>query len=347
MKHSILYILIIFLSFYSCNTNGTQEKQIETKKVDSLQVKVDSLEYLTTQIKNRSDLSSNWYNRATYFLRQGSLKDAMIDMKSAIRLDTINTVYRNKYADLLVTTLDIEKALENYKYVLSVDSSNAKAYVGMGRVYALVNNPGMATGYLNKAYQIDPHLSEAYFLEGMIYRADFEETKRKESIERALSSFQTATEQKPDFYAAYIEMGVINHKLGNDIALDYYNTAIDIAPKSTEAWYNKGKFFQDKKMYTEAKYCFRKINEIDSTHTEAYYNQGYIKMEFEKELDSAIYFFNHVTQLDSLHLYAYNNLGLALERSGEIEKAKSAYRKAIDINPDFKLAKNNLNIISK
>ena len=78
-------------------------------------------------------------------------------------------------------TLDLEGAQYNYNYALAIDSSNAKAYVGNGRIYALLNNPGMATGYLNKAYKIDPHLSEAYFLEGMIYRSDFYETGREES----------------------------------------------------------------------------------------------------------------------------------------------------------------------
>ena len=347
MKYSVVLLSVLVLSVMSCDSkvesDGT-DVIVDTTKVVVVQ---DSLKFLTDNIQSNSSDSKNWFDRANYFLRQGSIKDALIDMKSAVRLDTNNIEYRNKYADLLVTTLDIENALLNYGKVLFVDSSNTQAYIGMARVYALVNNPGMATGYLQKAYEIDPHLSEAYFLEGMIYRADYEETGREESIKRALSSFQTAVEQNPSYYSAYIQMGVINHKLKNDIALDYYNTAITLEPKSTEAWYNKGKFFQDVQMLEEAKQCYRIVSSFDSLHSEAYYNQGFIKMELENELDSAIYFFDYTIQVDSLHIYAYNNLGLAYERNGEVEKAKSAYRKAIDINPDFKLAKKNLNIISK
>ena len=347
MRYSISVLAVLVLSMWSCDSKTNIDNTIVIE--DTLQVITiqDSLKFLTDNIQTNSSNSKYWFDRANYFLRRGSIKDALIDMKSAVRLDTNNSVYLNKYADLLVTTLDIENALVNYGKVLFMDSSNTKAYVGMARVYALVNNPGMATGYLQKAYEIDPHLSEAYFLEGMIYRSDYEETGREESIKRALSSFQTAVEQNPNYYSAYIQMGVINHRLRNDIALDYFNTAISIQPNSTEAWYNKGKYFQDKEMYKEAKYSYRTVSKIDSLHTEAYYNQGYIKMIYEKDLDSAIYFFDYVTQLDTLHIYAYNNLGLSLERNGQIEKAKSAYRKAIEINPDFKLAKKNLNIISK
>jgi len=345
MKYLIVFLIILTGFTWSCDTKVATDETVSNQ--DSVIVIVDSLKFLTDNIQSNSNDSKKWFLRANYFLRQGSIKDALIDMRSAVRLDTNSVVYRNKYADLLVTTLDIENALVNYEKVLAIDSVNTGAYLGMARVYALVNNPGMATGYLQKAYEINPHLSEAYFLEGMIYRSDYEETGREESIKRALSSFQTAVEQNPDYYSAYIQMGVINHKMKNDIALDYFNTAISLEPKSTEAWYNKGKFFQDKKMFDEAVHCYRLITDIDSLYTESYYNQGYIKMIFENDLDSAIYFFDYVIQIDSLHLYAYNNLGLSLERSGEIEKAKNAYRKAIDINPDFKLAKNNLRIISK
>jgi len=44
-----------------------------------------------------------------------------------------------------------------------------------------------------------------------------------------------------------------------------------------------------------------------------------------------------------MYFQAYNNLGLAYELSGDIPNAKKYYQKAIDANPDFQLAKDNLN----
>lgn len=343
MRYYFLFLIIGLVSLYSCETPSENPEVVE---VDTLEVvKVDSLELLTNKIKNNTNDADLWASRALYFLRLGNVNDALMDMQSAVRLDSVNTTYRNYYADLLVSTLDLDGAMTNYEYILSVDSSNAKAYVGIGRIYALIDNPGLATGYLNKAYEIDPHLSEAYFLEGLIYRSDYYTTGREESWERALSSFQTAVEQNPKYYAAYIEMGVMNAEKGNEIALDYYNTAIDIAPNSTEAWYNKGMFFQNRQKLDEAKLCYRKIVDIDSTYSESYYNQGYIHLVYEKQYDSAIFFFDKAIEKDSSHFYAYNNLGLAYEYNGDIEEARSAYRKAIEINPDFKLAKDNLHLL--
>ena len=344
MRYYFLFLIIGLTSLWSCETKPSQFELVE---IDSVQVvKVDSLELLTNKIKSNTNDGNLWASRALYFLRRGNVNDALIDMRSAVRLDSINTTYRNYYADLLVSTLDLDAAMTNYEYILSVDSSNAKAYVGMGRIYALIDNPGLATGYLNKAYEIDPHLSEAYFLEGLIYRSDYYVTGREESWQRALSSFQTAVEQNPKYYSAYIEMGVMNDEEGKDIALDYYNTAIDIAPNSTEAWYNKGMFFQTRQKLEEAKLSYRKIVDIDSTFSDSYYNQGYIHLVYEKQYDSAIFFFNKAIEMDSLHFYAYNNLGLAFEYNGDLTAAKNAYRKSIEINPDFKLAKKNLHLLN-
>ncbi len=344
MKYFVL-ISFTFIGLISCNTIETSEPNVSIDQDTLPKVEIDSLVFLTEQINNNSENPHYWASRAKYFLRQGQISEALTDMSSAVRLDSNNTTYRNYLGDLQITTLDLDNAMINYEYTLSVDSSNAKAYVGIGHIYALVNNPGLATGFLNKAYQIDPYLSEAYFLEGLIYRSDFYETKRDESWDRAISSFQTAVEQNPKYYSAYIEMGVMHAEQDHDIALEYYNAALSIQPKSIEAWYNKGMFFQSKQKYKEAKTCYRKINEIDSTYTESYYNQGYIHLVYEKQLDSAIYFFNETIKHDSLHIYAHNNLGLSYERNLQLDLAKASYQKAIALNPDFELAKKNLKMI--
>jgi tetratricopeptide (TPR) repeat protein len=346
MKYSLLFLLTA-ITLISCEpVENNDSDSIIVPDTTAIVIQIDSLDFLTNQINSNVDNADFRASRAKYFLRIGNISDALMDMQSAVRLDSNNTTYRNYYGDLLITTLDLDNAMLNYEYTLSIDSSNAKAYVGIGHIYALVNNPGLATGFLNKAYQIDPYLSEAYFLEGLIYRSDFYETGRDESWDRAISSFQTAVEQNPNYYSAYIEMGVMHDEQDHDIALEYYNTAIAIRPNSTEAWYNKGMFFQNKGKYEEAKTCYRTISSIDSLYTESYYNQGYINLVYEKQLDSSIFFFNKTVEIDSLHFYAYNNLGLSYERNGEIDLAQNAYKKAIEINPDFKLAKKNLNLLN-
>src|SRR5690606_37317941 len=134
---------------------------------------------------------------------------------------------------------------------------------------------------------------------------------------------------------------------GSDLALDYFESAIDIAPQSSEAWYNKGMILQERKNYENAKICYKKIIEFDSTYPNAYYNQGYIFLVHEKLYDSSKYYFEKTILYDDQYYQAYNNLGLSFEYLGEKDSAAKYYRKAIEINPDFKLAKDNLHFVTK
>jgi len=338
-----LYFSIVLFVLTSCGEPVVNRKDTANKN-DSIVDKepIDSLAYFSKNIKQNGQVARNWVNRSDYFLCLGNTSDALVDIKAAVQLDTTNVLNRTKLANLYLKTLDLNGAFTNYNYVLSRDSSSVQAYVGLGKVYAYLDNPGMATGYLNKAYGIDKHNAEAYFLEGLIYRGDYYKTGREESWERALSSYRTATVQNPKYFSAYIQMGVMHDEKGNDIALDYYNAALNVKPNNTEAWYNKGMYFQTRQKYEVANECYRKINEIDSMYANAYHNQGYIKMLVDKDLDSALYFFNKTIEVDSFHFGAYNHLGLTYEDKGDLVKALKFYEKAVEINPEFKVAIKNV-----
>jgi len=60
------------------------------------------------------------------------------------------------------------------------------------------------------------------------------------------------------------------------------------------------------------------------------------------EYDSAIYYFQETTRLNPMNSDAFNNLGLAWEEKGDNLNAKKYYQKAIEVDPDNKLAKENL-----
>jgi tetratricopeptide (TPR) repeat protein len=339
-----LYIVLFSFGFIACKPSNTNEA-VNTDS-DSTAMEVDSLQFLSEQIQKNAFDATAWADRAQYFFRIGNVKDAKHDFEEAILRDSTNAAYRSRYADVLIAFLDLSGAKYNYEYALKYDSLNARAYVGLGHIYALIDNPGMATVYLNKAYGINRNLPEAYFLEGLIYRADFDKTKREESWKRSKSSFQTATELDPDYYEAFLMLGDMNSAEDNDLAIDYYASAIDIAPKSSQAWYAKGGYYQNHEKYEQAKYCYRKILSFDSTYFDAVYNQGYIQLTIDKDFDSAIYFFEKSIVIDSLSARAYNNLGLAQEYKGDNAQAIASYKKALEIDPKFELAEKNLRIVT-
>ncbi len=344
MKYIFGCLAILSLFAYSCNGNNIESDADEASNNDSLPL-VDSLEYYSLQIRENPRSSYLYYRRGVYTLSQGNLASSKMDLEHALRLDSLNLDARLLYGNVQLSLTHLDTSKFHYDFILRHDSINTGAMLGMSKIYALLNNNDLADRYISSALRVDPNLAEAYFLRGIIYRSDFYERGKQDSWDRAVSSFQTAVEQDPEYYAAYVEMGVMHSEIGSDLALDYFNSALAIFPESTEAWYGIGMFHQTKGELEEAIMAYKTVVLYDSTWADPYYNQGYIHLIINGNLDSAIFYLSKATELDPNYYQAYNNLGLAYETKGDRVNAKKFYQKAVDINPDFQLAKDNLNSV--
>jgi len=337
-----LEILSFIFFFFSCSGGAEEVVAEESNQIDTV-VAIDSMTYFNQKV-DANPKSSDWrYKRAVFLLAKGDVPQSKYDLEQALRLDSVNMDARLMYANLHLSMTNLDTSKFHYEYILEKDTANTGALIGLSKLYALLDNPAAANAHISTALEINPNLAEAYFMRGIIYRTDYYDTGRKESWDRAVSSFQTTVEQDPDYYSAYIEMGVMYDQIKSDLALEYYNSALDIYPESQEAWYNIGMYHQTRGEVDQALTAYKKINAIDSTWADPYYNQGYIHLVLTEKLDSAIHYLILATDRDPMYFQAYNNLGLAYELSGDIPNAKKYYQKAIDANPDFQLAKDNLN----
>jgi Tfp pilus assembly protein PilF len=61
----------------------------------------------------------------------------------------------------------------------------------------------------------------------------------------------------------------------------------------------------------------------------------------------AIYRWERATQLDPTYAAAFNNLAIAYEHEGELDKARGAYEKAITLEPNNALIKQNYDLFKE
>lgn len=61
----------------------------------------------------------------------------------------------------------------------------------------------------------------------------------------------------------------------------------------------------------------------------------------------AIYRWERATQLDPTYAPAFNNLAVAYEQDGQLDKARTAYEKAIALEPDNQLIKQNFDLFKE
>src|ERR671910_531150 len=61
----------------------------------------------------------------------------------------------------------------------------------------------------------------------------------------------------------------------------------------------------------------------------------------------AIYRWERATQLDPTYAAPHNNLGIAYEHEGELDKARAAYEKAVELEPGNSFIKQNYELFKE
>nr|MBP7450886.1 tetratricopeptide repeat protein [Flavobacteriales bacterium] len=126
------------------------------------------------------------------------------------------------------------------------------------------------------------------------------------------------------------------------LALQYYNTAIELEPTSVEAWYDRGIYCQEHGQDSLALVSYARIKEIAPTNALAYYNTGYILLEHQRRTKDARKEFSKAIALLPSHAPSFYNRGLTHEIEQRPDSAVLDYQQALRLMPGFDLAAQGL-----
>jgi tetratricopeptide (TPR) repeat protein len=127
---------------------------------------------------------------------------------------------------------------------------------------------------LNKAIEVDPTYSRAYYVRANIKDA-FDDRHG------AMKDYNAALEKNPKFADAFFARGNVKMKLQDYYgAVDDYSSAIAINENYIEAYYNRGKAKQFLQAYEDAINDCSKIIQINPKNVDAYYMRGILRIDF-------------------------------------------------------------------
>jgi tetratricopeptide (TPR) repeat protein len=320
-------ILILFLS--SCRSGEKkQDDKVETAGSQTMS-------QLNAAIAKNPQQASLYFQRAQLFLRNNVQNQAFLDLDKACKLDSTNTQYLLQLADLAFKTFQIRKASETFEQVTRVDPKNLEAYLKLSELYFYIKGYQRCLLYTNEALKLDKRNVKAYSLRGFAY-------KEMGDTAKAVSSFNTVLDIDPNDYDTHIQLGNIYSVRANPLAFEYYNAALRIQPRSTEALYNRGFLFQNRGDLKNAVADYQAILKIDPRYSDAYFNLGYISSVLKKDYKEAIIQYTEAIKVNDQYAEAFYNRGVCYELTGDKEAARKDYRAALAILPTYKEAKAKL-----
>lgn len=323
----LCFVFGLFLTI-SCGSAGNKEEG--KNAIVEKDNRPAELKELTRKVLADPGNPQVYVDRAAYYLRQHHSKDAYEDLKQVF---TIDSLYANGYVALYDYYIEVSEANNARKALedgLRKNPRNTNIALKLAELYLIARKHEQSFKYINDALKIDKYLARAYFLKGMNYK---ELMKR----DKAISGFQTAIEQDPDCYEAYMQLGLLYSKERNKLAPQYLSSAIRVQEKNPEAWYARAMFYQEGNELERAKQDYRAILAFDSTYFNAWYNLGYLQYQ-KDNIDSAYYFFDQGVKKDYTQAKGYYMRALCWEQKGEKAKAISDLEFALKLKEDYPLA---------
>lgn len=277
--------------------------------------------------------------RGEYYFKEYQFELALKDAAKAYRLDRKNIEAKLLYAEVINnrqhrTPDEVATAQALYKEVIKQDKKNTRALVGIASTYSYQTDYEKSFNYINRALKIDRHYRAAYILKGSNYMA-------LGNRDKAISSYETAIQQDPNFYEAYFFVANIYEAEGNPQCIDYFRNAYELRPDYREFEYRLAFAKENFGELEGAKEHYRSLTKDTSDFyaNRGYFHLGHIKQFKEEDLDSAMFFYRKALEKEPRHVESWHNLGMCFDYMGDKTQALKSFAKALKYNPEFTLSR--------
>lgn len=252
------------------------------------------------------------------------------DIQKAILLDSTPAKYYVLLSEIYFKQNDPVRAIKSLRKAELQEPKNTDILLALCKYYFYLQEYNNALAYADKVLQLNKHLSEAYFLKGLIY-------KDLGKAEEAISHFQTAVEKNPEHYEAYMQLGLLTEKQDKTIASAYYDNALRLDSNSSEARYAKALLLQQQNETEKAKQVYRELINKDPQFEKALYNLGYIYFQ-QDSLEKAKRHFEMALGVNPVYADAMYMLGLCEEAKKNHARALYFYNQTLNLDSQHELA---------
>lgn len=194
---------------------------------------------------------------------KGNGYQAMNCLVSAVRILPDDAELYRELADVYFMSGYIEECRKYCKKSLSIDPNLSGAYVLLGMLEIREGKTDYATKWLNRSLEIDPDnpiaLNELAYVEHVMGNDD-----------ECLRLLEKALHIAPDFSDVVCSMGVVYYFKGEyDVAHSLLDRALELDPFHVGAMVTKGNTFLAQSMADEALTCYEKALEMDPEFIDA------------------------------------------------------------------------------
>jgi tetratricopeptide (TPR) repeat protein len=335
-----LATIALFLSACGNDQPTTATPTEETSPTQQLgKTGVPEIDQLTEQITQNPEDSKLYAARAEAFYKNEGYDYAIVDMAAAMKIDSTNADYHHLLSEIYLDYYKSRLALQTMKRCVALYPQRIPSLLKLAEIQQILKMYDASMMSIAKIIKIEPDNPEGFFMVGLNHTL----MGNKDASIRAL---QKCVELDPDHTDGWVLLGNIFAEDQNPLAEQYFENAIQTAPKNADVLYNKASYLHNNDQLDDASSLLRKIIKVDPQYAEAFDRLGVIYLERDSA-DQAIINFNIAVNVDPEFGVAYYHRAFAFETKGNLEAAKADYERILKANPDFENAKKGLERITQ
>ena len=320
----IFSIIVIILSFWTYQRNQVWENDIT----------------LWSDVVEKSPNKARpHFNLGTALAKSDRIEDAIPHYLKALEINPNKAQFYVNLGDAMEKQGKPDKAFEHYKTALTLKPNLAEAHNNMGALLAKKGRTDEAIGFYINAIEIKPYYAVAHFnLGGLLVEQG--------KVDQGISHYFKAINLQPDYPEAYSNLGSVFLNLGDtEKAIHHLGTALQMDPNLVEAYNNLGIALMQEGRIEAAISQFQKALQL---------NQDFILAEnnlrralaIQKELATEIWRLQDLLKDNPDNVELHFQLGNLYFRKGDQRQAMQRYKKALQLDPKFVPALNNLALVT-
>jgi Flp pilus assembly protein TadD len=234
---------------------------------------------------------------------------------------------------------DLQGSVEYFEKAIEGKPDDIEFRMEYARVLFKLEKLPEAEAQAKKAAELAPGAPGPNRLLASIYYA----TDRLDLADAAINKERQISPKDPAVLALVAQLA---DDMGHtDEAVEANEAIVAIDPKNSTAWLSLGDLYTRQGKADKSEEAFRKVTELDPSGAyQTFYNIGTVILNKPSptpaETRKAVEAFRKAVEIKPDYAAAYKQLAYALLSAGELEQARSAMEKFVELEPDSADAKN-------
>lgn len=246
---------------------------------------------------------------------------------------------------------EYEAAVTLYRQALErhrLDQDKAISWFNLGRVYEVLGDDSEAINAYRQATELDPDYAWPYYNLGLIYRRRNDYEAALAAFQQAVDRLDT--ERETDQARVWNELGDLYRTLDRpQDALAAYQQATELDPNFALPWNSLGDLYRTTNRWGRAENSYHRANQLDPNLAWPYHNLALVQVH-QGHHEAAIPLYQEALarhQHRQDQAMSWNRLGESYRVLGRLAEADQSYRQALALDPIYPWPYHNLGLLAE